>query len=106
MVTSISALTAMTTYQADMRIEYIVEQSSDLSLLTKCHRCCLLRNLDSTTDLGGGMERVVYKTTNSNKYIRVRVKARRRTLPYLSVKISSFLRLLLNGTDWLLQRIA
>ena len=60
------------TYQADMRIEYIVEQSSDMRSWSNVTD--VAGNLDSTTDLGGGMERVVYKTTNSNKYIRVRVK--------------------------------
>ena len=62
------------TYQADMRIEYIVEQSSDMRSWSNVTD--VAGNLDSTTDLGGGMERVVYKTTNSNKYIRVRVKAK------------------------------
>jgi hypothetical protein len=62
------------TYQADMRIEYIVEQSSDMRSWSDVTNAA--GNIDSTTDLGGGMERVVYKTTNSNTYIRVRVKAK------------------------------
>ena len=57
-----------------MKIEYIVEQSSDMRSWSNVTD--VAGNLDSTTDLGGGMERVVYKTTNSNKYIRVRVKAK------------------------------
>ncbi|NDB65803.1 MAG: hypothetical protein EB168_09070, partial [Euryarchaeota archaeon] len=62
-------------YQNDMGLEYIVEESSDLRTWST------VSSAQSTTDLGGGMERVVYRTSSttpsgSTQYIRVRVKAR------------------------------
>jgi len=62
-------------FQADMGIEYIVEESSDRRTWTT------ISSAQSTTDLGGGMERVVYKTTSATtagntQFIRVRVKAK------------------------------
>jgi hypothetical protein len=62
-------------YQTDMGIEYIVEESSDRRTWTT------VTSAQSTTDLGGGMERVVYRTssattTGNTQFIRVRVKAR------------------------------
>ena len=61
-------------FQADMGIEYIVEESSDRRTWTT------VNSAQSTTDLGGGMERVVFRTSattssGSTQYIRVRVKA-------------------------------
>jgi hypothetical protein len=63
------------TYQNDMGLQYIVEESSDLRTWTE------VSSAVSSTDIGGGMERVVYRTTNATtsgnaQYIRVRVKAR------------------------------
>ena len=63
------------TYQNDMGLQYIVEESSDLRTWT------VVNSAVSSTDIGGGMERVVYRTTNATtsgnaQYIRVRVKAR------------------------------
>jgi len=62
-------------YQADMGIEYIVEESSDRRTWTT------VSSAQSTTDLGGGMERVVYRTSSettagNTQFIRVRVKAK------------------------------
>ncbi|MDA0905828.1 MAG: hypothetical protein O2874_05865, partial [Verrucomicrobia bacterium] len=62
-------------FQADMGLVYIVEESSDRRTWTS------ISSPLSTTDLGGGMERVVYRTTSttsagSTKFIRVRVKAK------------------------------
>ena len=62
-------------YQTDMGLEYIVEESSDLRTWST------VSSAQSTTDLGGGMERVVYRTssttgTGQTQYIRVRVEAR------------------------------
>jgi hypothetical protein len=64
------------TYQADMGITYIVEESSDLRTWTT-----ISGNPESSDDIGGGMERVVYRTSSqttsgNTQYIRVRVKAR------------------------------
>jgi len=58
-----------------MGITYIVEESSDRRTWTE------ISSPESTTDLGGGMERVVYKTTSettpgNTQFIRVRVKAK------------------------------
>ena len=60
----------------DDRIEYIVETSSDLRTWSSSGV-----TLDSTVDVGGGMERAIYKTntdrpTNGQQYIRVRVKSK------------------------------
>jgi hypothetical protein len=65
------------TYQTDMGLQYIVERSTDLRTWTSTG----VELVGSATDLGGGMERVVYRTTSatsagSTQYIRVRVKAR------------------------------
>jgi hypothetical protein len=54
-----------------------VERSTDLRTWTSTG----VELVGSATDLGGGMERVVYRTTSatsagSTQYIRVRVKAR------------------------------
>jgi len=62
-------------FQADMGITYIVEESSDRRTWTS------ISNPQSTTDIGGGMERVVYRTTSqtsagNTQFIRVRVKAK------------------------------
>jgi hypothetical protein len=62
-------------FQADMGLVYIVEESSDRRTWTS------ISSPLSTTDLGGGMERVVYRTTSttsagSTQFIRVRVKAK------------------------------
>ena len=67
-------------YNADSNsegIEYIVERSTDLRTWTSSG----VELVGSATDLGGGMERVVYRTTSATsagntQYIRVRVKAR------------------------------
>jgi hypothetical protein len=64
------------TYQNDMGLEYIVEESSDLRTWSR-----ITASPENTENLGGGMERVVYRTTSqtsagSTQYIRVRVKAR------------------------------
>ena len=61
-----------------MGLEYIVERSTDLRTWTNSG---MEQVTASTTDLGGGMERVVYRTTSatssgSPQYLRVRVKAR------------------------------
>ena len=61
-------------YQADMGLEYIVEESSDLRSWST------ISSAQNSTDLGGGMERVVFRTSattssGSTQYIRVRVKA-------------------------------
>ena len=65
------------TYQADMGLQYIVEKSTDLRTWTTSG----VELVGSATDIGGGMERVVYRTTaatsaGTTQYIRVRVKAR------------------------------
>jgi hypothetical protein len=64
-------------YQADMGIEYIVERSTDRRTWTTSG----VEIVGSATDLGGGMERVVYRTTSATtagntQFIRVRVKAK------------------------------
>ena len=61
-----------------MGITYIVEKSSDRRTWTTTG---VEQVTSATTDLGGGMERVVYRTTaatsaGSTQFIRVRVKAR------------------------------
>ena len=61
-----------------MGLEYIVERSTDLRTWTSSG---LEQVTAKTTDLGGGMERVVYRTTSATssgnpQYLRVRVKAR------------------------------
>jgi hypothetical protein len=65
------------TYQNDMGLQYIVEKSTDLRTWTTSG----VELVGSATDIGGGMERVVYRTTaatsaGTTQYIRVRVKAR------------------------------
>ena len=65
------------TYQADMGIEYIVERSTDRRTWTTSG----VEAYRTAVDVGGGMERVVYRTssatsTGSTQYIRVRVKAK------------------------------
>ena len=60
-----------------MGLQYFVEKSSDLRTWTSSG----VEQVGTATDLGGGMERVVYRTTaatssGSTQYIRVRVKAR------------------------------
>ena len=65
-------------FQSDMGITYIVEKSSDRRTWTTTG---VEQVTSATTDLGGGMERVVYRTTaatsaGSTQFIRVRVKAR------------------------------
>ena len=62
-------------FQDDMGITYIVEESSDRRTWTE------ISSPESTTDLGGGMERVVYRTSDpttagNTQFIRVRVKAK------------------------------
>ena len=64
------------TYQSDMGIEYIVETSSD-------RRTWVSNNtiVGSAVDIGGGMERVVFRSNTANsagstQFIRVRVKAK------------------------------
>ena len=64
-------------YQADMGIEYIVESSTDRRTWSTSG----VEIVGSATDLGGGMERVVYRTTTATtagntQFIRVRVKAK------------------------------
>jgi hypothetical protein len=64
-------------YQSDMGIEYIVECSTDRRTWSTSG----VEPVGSATDLGGGMERVVYRTTSatsagSTQFIRVRVKAK------------------------------
>ena len=64
-------------YQSDMGIEYIVERSTDRRTWTTSG----VEIVGSATDLGGGMERVVYRTTSATsagntQFIRVRVKAK------------------------------
>ena len=64
------------TYQNDMGLQYIVEESSDLRTWSR-----ITASPENSEELGGGMERVVYRTTSqtsagSTQYIRVRVKAR------------------------------
>ena len=63
-------------YQSDMGIEYIVERSTDRRTWTTSG----VEPVGPAVDLGGGMERVVYRTTSatsagSTQFIRVRVKA-------------------------------
>jgi hypothetical protein len=58
------------------RIEYIVETSSDLRTWSSS-----AVELDSTVDIGGGMEKVIFRTTanrptNGQQYIRVRLKSK------------------------------
>ena len=65
------------TYQADMGIQYIVERSTDRRTWTTSG----VEPYGTAVDVGGGMERVVYRTssatsTGSTQYIRVRVKAK------------------------------
>ena len=60
----------------DDRIEYIVETSLDLRTWSSSGV-----TLDSTFDIGGGMERVLFKTnsdrpTHGQQFIRVRVKSK------------------------------
>ena len=62
-------------FQADMGLVYIVEESSDRRTWSS------ISSPQDTTDLGGGMERVVYRTTNqtsagTTQFIRVRVKSK------------------------------
>ena len=64
-------------YQADMGIEYIVERSTDRRTWTTSG----VEIVGSATDLGGGMERVVYRTTSATtagntQFIRVRVQSK------------------------------
>jgi hypothetical protein len=64
------------TYQVEMGLQYIVEESADLRTWS-----AITASPESSVDLGGGMERVVFKTSSettsgSTQYIRVRVKAR------------------------------
>ena len=61
-----------------MGIQYIVERSTDRRTWTTTG---VEQDTSATTDIGGGMERVVYRTTSATsagtpQYIRVRVKAR------------------------------
>jgi hypothetical protein len=60
----------------DDRIEYIVETSSDLRTWSTS-----AVEIDTTVDIGGGMEKVTYRTTanrptNGQQYIRVRLKSK------------------------------
>ena len=60
----------------DDRIEYIVETSSDLRTWSTT-----AVQLDSTVDIGGGMERAIFRTssdrpTRGQQYIRVRVTSK------------------------------
>jgi hypothetical protein len=60
----------------DERIEYIVETSADLRTWSSSGAV-----LDSNVSIGGGMERVVYRTTadrptNGQQFIRVRLKSK------------------------------
>jgi len=64
-------------YETDMGIEYIVERSTDRRTWSTSG----VEQVGSAYDLGGGMERVVYRTTSatsagSTQFIRVRVKAK------------------------------
>ena len=64
-------------YQTDMGIEYIVERSTDRRTWSTTG----VELVGSATDLGGGMERVVYRTTSATtagttQFIRVRVKSK------------------------------
>ena len=60
----------------DDRIEYIVETSSDLRSWSTA-----AVELHNTVDIGGGMERAIFRTTSDRptkgqQYIRVRVKSK------------------------------
>ena len=60
----------------DDRIEYIVETSTDLRTWSTT-----AVELVSTSDLGGGMEKAIFRTTNSRpvvgqQYLRVRVESK------------------------------
>ena len=60
-----------------MGVQYIVEKSSDRRTWSSSG----VEQVGTAVDLGGGMERVVYRTTaataaGSTQFIRVRVKAR------------------------------
>jgi hypothetical protein len=64
-------------YQNDMGLEYIVEKSTDRRTWTTSG----VEQHGTAVDLGGGMERVVYRTTSATtagntQFIRVRVKAK------------------------------
>ena len=64
-------------YQATMGVQYIVEKSTDRRTWSSSG----IEQVGSAVDLGGGMERVVYRTTaatsaGTTQFIRVRVKAR------------------------------
>ena len=64
-------------YQTDMGIEYIVERSADRRTWSTTG----VEQHGTAVDLGGGMERVVYRTTTATtagntQFIRVRVKAK------------------------------
>jgi len=64
-------------YQTSMGVQYIVEKSSDRRTWSSSG----VEQVGTAVDLGGGMERVVYRTTaatsaGSTQFIRVRVKAR------------------------------
>ena len=65
------------TYQSDMGIEYIVETSSDRRTWVSNNNTIV----GSAVDIGGGMERVVFRSNTANsagstQFIRVRVKAK------------------------------
>jgi hypothetical protein len=65
------------TYQADMGVTYIVEKSDDRRTWSESG----VQQVGSAVDLGGGMERVVYRTTSATaagttQFIRVRAKIR------------------------------
>jgi len=65
------------TYRNDMGIEYIVETSSDRRTWVDNDN----QIIGSAVDIGGGMERVVYRSNTANssgntQFIRVRVKAK------------------------------
>ena len=64
-------------YQSTMGVQYIVEKSTDRRTWSTSG----IEQVGSAVDLGGGMERVVYRTTavtsaGSTQFIRVRVKSR------------------------------
>ena len=64
-------------YQSTMGVQYIVEKSTDRRTWSSSG----IEQVGSAVDLGGGMERVVYRTTSATsagntQFIRVRVKAR------------------------------
>jgi hypothetical protein len=64
-------------YQSTMGIQYIVEKSTDRRTWSSSG----IEQVGAAVDLGGGMERVVYRTTaatstGSTQFIRVRVKSR------------------------------